>query len=298
MFPPRRVLAAVDFSEPSRVAAAMAVRLARQCGAELHVVHAEDPLLCAAARTENVDLMTEAREELTAFTAALVPHGMAVHQHVVGGIAANVICDIALRDQADVIVIGLHGMSGVERMVFGSTTEAVLRRSRIPVLLVPHTWSPPTPSAAGLSGIGPVIVGMDFTPGSFEALSAGFRLARLLDTRLELLHVVPALPVIDRWKHHAAGAMRDAADAAHAELDRVARGLTTTDMNVTVRIDTGVVAELLADAARPSKGRSPLLVLGRRLPHAHHDVPGATAYRVALLASAPTLMFMATESAE
>ena len=297
MFPPRRVLAAVDFSEPSRVAAAMAVRLARQCGAELHVVHAEDPLLCAAARTQNVDLMTEAREELAAFTATLVPHGLAVHQHVVGGRSANVICDIALRDQADVIVIGLHGMSGVERMVFGSTTEAVLRRSRIPVLLVPHTWSPPNPSAAGLSGIGPVIVGMDFTPGSFEALSAGFRLARLLDTRLELLHVVPVLPVIDRWKHHAAGAMRDAAEAAHAELDRVARGLTTTG-NVTVRVDTGVVAELLAEAAHPRKGRSPLLVLGRRLPHAHHDGPGATAYRVALLASAPTLMFMAAESAE
>ena len=66
MFPPRVVLAAVDFSEPSRVALVCAARLARQCGAELHVLHAEDPLLAEAARAGGVDLAGETRDELLA----------------------------------------------------------------------------------------------------------------------------------------------------------------------------------------------------------------------------------------
>ena len=46
MFPPHRVLAAIDFSEASRVALRMAARLAAHCDSELHVLYAEDPLLC------------------------------------------------------------------------------------------------------------------------------------------------------------------------------------------------------------------------------------------------------------
>src|SRR5258706_159159 len=69
MIPPRRVLAAVDFSETSRTALAFAARLAHHCGAELHVVYAQDPLLDAAARVHGVDLETEAHEELHSFMA-------------------------------------------------------------------------------------------------------------------------------------------------------------------------------------------------------------------------------------
>jgi nucleotide-binding universal stress UspA family protein len=55
MMPPRAIVAAVSFSESSRVALVLAARLARHCGAELHVLHVEDPLLDAAARHEGID---------------------------------------------------------------------------------------------------------------------------------------------------------------------------------------------------------------------------------------------------
>lgn len=61
---PRSILAAVDFSDASRVALQFAARLAHQCQAELHVLHAEDPLLNAAARHHGIDLSSETREEL------------------------------------------------------------------------------------------------------------------------------------------------------------------------------------------------------------------------------------------
>src|SRR5688572_4137106 len=130
MFPPRAVLAAVDFSEPSRAALVYAARLARQCKAILHVLHAEDPLLAGAARAAGIDLPSETREELGAFMQDAAPAGdWAPLDHVVTGPAVDVICDIAARERADVIVIGMRGMSGAERTVFGSTTEGVLRRA-------------------------------------------------------------------------------------------------------------------------------------------------------------------------
>src|SRR5262249_19448682 len=58
MIPPRAVLAAVSFSDTSRVELVLAARLARHCGADLHVLYVEDPLVDAAARRAGIDLTT------------------------------------------------------------------------------------------------------------------------------------------------------------------------------------------------------------------------------------------------
>jgi nucleotide-binding universal stress UspA family protein len=276
----------------------MAARLAAYGGdTELHVLHAEDPLLCAAARIRGVNLSAEAHDELKAFVAATLPPTVSVRPHVIGGEAVGVICNLARREQADVIVMGTLGMSGIERFVFGSTAEGVLRKSDIPVLLVPPAWLPPSPGATDLSGTGPVVVGVDFTPGSLEAVGAGFRLARTLHSSLELLHVVPALPVIARWRSHSADSIAMRTEEARHELSRLARGLTM-GVPVDTAVDSGPVAECIAQRSRPMHDRHPLLVLGRRQPRAHGDAPGATAYRVLSMAHVPTLMFMASETSE
>ncbi len=138
MMPPRSILIAVDFSEPSRVALEFATRLSRQCEATLHVLHVENPLLSAAARTAGLDLTRETREELTRFTATATAIGHStLRQHVVTGEAPRAICDIAQREQVDLIVIGMHGMSGAAHALFGSTTEGVMRTTTVPVVAVP-----------------------------------------------------------------------------------------------------------------------------------------------------------------
>ena len=53
------------------------------------------------------------------------------------GPAADVILDYAEKNGVDVIVISSHGRSGVSRVLLGSTADKVLRRSRVPVFLVP-----------------------------------------------------------------------------------------------------------------------------------------------------------------
>lgn len=63
MSPARTILAATDFSDPSRAALVFAARMARHHQAALHVVHAEHPLLDAAAGHSGVDLAAQTREE-------------------------------------------------------------------------------------------------------------------------------------------------------------------------------------------------------------------------------------------
>ncbi|WP_025270302.1 universal stress protein [Hippea sp. KM1] len=56
------------------------------------------------------------------------------------GEAAKSIVDFANKNEIDLIVMGAHGKSGLERFMFGSVTEKVMRLSDIPVLEVkaPH----------------------------------------------------------------------------------------------------------------------------------------------------------------
>ena len=300
MMPPRFVLAAIDFSPSSRGALDMAARLAHDAAATLHVLHAQEPLLAAAARVRGFDLQRDTVAELERFVdGTLSPRwrqesaarGRPVALHVVTGAADEVICDIALRERADLVVVGARGMGAAEHAFFGSTTENVLRKVSVSVLVTPDAWTAPRPDTAGLSGAGPVLAAIDFAEPSFAATAAAAKLAGLLNTTLELVHVVPALPVLERWAAHADAALADRVASATRELDTVA-GAVTLPGDVRRRVLSGDVAEQLAHAAAPGADHQPILVLGRRSRTDRGGAPGATAYRVLIRAQVPVLVHL------
>jgi nucleotide-binding universal stress UspA family protein len=292
----RAILVGVDFSPPSRVALEFAARLARQRGAELHVLHAEDPLLNAAARHHGIDLSAETRSELEKFVATAPPAAACrPHLHVVTGRAVEVLCRAATDRRIEVIVVGSHGMSGPTRLVFGSTTEGVLRNADRSVFVVPAEWEPPRPDALDLQHAGPVIAAVDFSEESLAAAAAAAELARALKTSLEAVHVVAARPVPARWQRYADAATAERRDAAGRDLAAAMAGITT-DVPTRVRVETGAVPQALAGAAARAAGRHPILVLGRRPPGERGAAPGATAYRVLALTSAPVLLHVPGDS--
>jgi nucleotide-binding universal stress UspA family protein len=59
-----------------------------------------------------------------------------VETHVVQGVAPSAIVAVAEKCQADLIVMGTHGRSGLSRMVLGSVAESVMRQAHCPVLTV------------------------------------------------------------------------------------------------------------------------------------------------------------------
>jgi nucleotide-binding universal stress UspA family protein len=138
MLPPKTILTTTDFSDASRPGLLAAAQLAAATGAALHVVHAEEPLLTAAAQHSNVDITTPTREELQKFVAAALPARAPSPQlHVRSGSAVDAILAAAAALGADMIVIASHGRTGVRRAVFGSVAEGVLRAAAAPVLVIP-----------------------------------------------------------------------------------------------------------------------------------------------------------------
>lgn len=291
MFPPRAVIAAVDFSEPSRVALICAARLAKQCHGQLHVLHVEDPLLAGAARSAGIDLTAETRAELGAFMQRAFPSAdWTPSHHVVTGSPAEAICHIAERESADLIVVGARGISGLQTTIFGSTTEGVLKKADTSVLVVPQSWTPPRPDLNDLTGTGPIVVGLEATPASIGAAQVGAELAGLLGTTVEIRHVVPAMPALARWSSHAKAAEGKRIADARAEISSALHlcGFTPA----AVEVEVGSVADRLAAAVASGAGRHPLLVLGRRTSAERGGAPGSTAYRVLALADAPVLMVL------
>lgn len=290
MLPPRSVLAAVDFSEPSRVALSFAVRLAKHCRAALHVVHVENPLLAAAAKTAGIDLTRETGEELARFArSVMAADSPPVQFHIAAGDATHGIDEVAAREHVDAVVVGMHGMSGAGRAMFGSTTEGVLRHADRPVLVIPASWTPPRPGSGDLSGMGPLLVAIENEQDAPSNVEAACHLAKMLGTSVSAIHVVPELSVLQRWQEHARAATderttreREAMAAALSEVGHCAP--------IPLQIERGHVAERLAEAAAASGGHS-LLILGRHDRARRRGAPGATAYRVLALAQVPVLVY-------
>lgn len=253
-------------------------------------MHAQDPMLASAARAAGVDIDGETRTELDAFVRkASATDDPSPVQEVVDGPAVAVLCEAADRISADVIVIGAHGMSGVGRMFFGSTTEGVLKKADHSVFVIPDAWTPPRSDTRDLSGLGPVVVGIESTTSAVAAAHAGRTLARLVGAPLELHHVVPPPSVLTRWSAFAEAAQQARIEEARQQVTRME---ALGELSPSVVVTSGPVAEQLAEAVRATPGRSPVLVLGRRTHAERGASPGSTALRVLALSDAPVLMYL------
>lgn len=269
MIPPHRILAAVDFSLASRAALAFASELAGKAAAELHVLHALDPALADAAAKLGTDPIGSTRLDLDRVTRSVCPPERRRLLHVVVGEAAAVIGDIALREQADIVVLGIRGQSHCASghcgaVHCGQTADAVVRSVTVPTMFVPELWHSPG-TRPGAVRLGPVIAAVDGGQPSAIAAHAAAALATLLGTRLELMHVgdrAPRLPA-----------------AAAAD----------------VHLLSGGTAEALAVAAVPSDGTCPILVMGRRTRADGANPPGAIVAKVLTATRAPVLMYLPEE---
>ena len=77
------------------------------------------------------------RAQLQKFAPDAAAVGAEVETIITRGKAYKEILRIAAERQADLIVVGVHGRNALDRLVFGSTTEHLVRRATCPVLAVP-----------------------------------------------------------------------------------------------------------------------------------------------------------------
>lgn len=143
MKPFNTIVFATDFSDSSGPAADYAITLAKLTGAHLHVLHVINELdehqrvmiPKEAFEILKKEIETQAVKELDRFCREQAA-ALSTTTHAVVGQAFQVILKMSEDLNADLIVMGTHGRTGVEHVIVGSTAERVVRRSRVPVLTV------------------------------------------------------------------------------------------------------------------------------------------------------------------
>jgi nucleotide-binding universal stress UspA family protein len=139
----KKAVVAVDFSDESTYIAEYARLFAEKFDAELIVVYAAPSLNQYVGfhvppnTIESFvgEIVTGAEKSMDNF---LEKHfsGIKTTGKVVTGFAAEEILEIAAEAKADLIIMGTHGRTGIDRILFGSVAAKIVRGADIPVLTV------------------------------------------------------------------------------------------------------------------------------------------------------------------
>jgi nucleotide-binding universal stress UspA family protein len=189
----KNVLFLTDFSEPSSIALPFAAMIARSYGSKVTALHVVLPSAYAymtpGVSTTLLDDQDDlAKAEMQRVEAELVglPCEMIIERDCE---VWPVLCEVSKECEIDLIVLGTHGRTGLKKALLGSTAEAVFRRTALPVL----TIGPSVRVGAHNGGrFHCVLFATDFNEASSVAAPYAISLAEENQSRLVLLHILPA----------------------------------------------------------------------------------------------------------
>jgi nucleotide-binding universal stress UspA family protein len=141
-----RIAVGVDFTDTGNHALREAMRLSRQLpGSELHVIHVlrADKSLHDAKKLDELSRGLRSKvDELKGHVASVCappmgndPFSQEIVFHVRIGEPAEAIHQTAVDIDADMIVVGTAGRSGVEKLILGSVAEELIRMAHVPVVV-------------------------------------------------------------------------------------------------------------------------------------------------------------------
>lgn len=144
----KKILLAVDGSEPSQKASEKALSLAEAYGAEVilltvinppptHSVEFSGIFTTPVIEPEMIKLFEERGKELLAaveknYLNKNIPHRLVLKM----GTPAEEIIQIARQENVDAIIMGSRGLTGMDRFLLGSTSERVVRHAHCSVIIV------------------------------------------------------------------------------------------------------------------------------------------------------------------
>ena len=140
------ILCPVDFSGTSTHALETAIELAKQLNTKIHLLHVyqypafsmpEADLATPIDISIQDDYIKRLRKQLDDLCNKYSDSGIAIDSTLAEGVPYVEIVQAAKDINADLIVLGTHGRTGLSHMLLGSVAERVVRSSTVPVLSVP-----------------------------------------------------------------------------------------------------------------------------------------------------------------
>jgi len=280
---PQHILLATDLSSISALATQYATRLAVHAGAQFTILYVFNPLRINSRDSSGQEVTPEhlrVRDalRLDALLASIRQHVPAAKALLMDGDPASVVIQAADRSDVDLIVTGSHSGHGLDRLLLGSTAEAIVRKSPCPVMtLGPNV----TIGAEGMQPFDRILCAMDFGDAAQSAAPVALKLAHQSGARVRFLHVLPSTlyggvrkPVVEELFDHA---MHHLIASTHLPAQAECR----------VEYGTRISSAILDDALLQ---RADLIVLGvrRRCLLVSH-LPAGIAFQVIAESSCPVL---------
>ncbi len=138
----KKVLVPIDFSDYSKEALNYSLNFINCFNAELTLIYVIEPVIyppdfsatqISIPPTE-VEITKNAEESLNQLINKEIPSDIKVKSIIKTGKPFVEIVETASEEDIDLIIISSHGHSGVEKILFGSTAEKVVRKAPCPVL--------------------------------------------------------------------------------------------------------------------------------------------------------------------
>jgi nucleotide-binding universal stress UspA family protein len=138
-------LVVVDLSEISSHVVEKAVEFARAAGADVWLIHVAEPepdfvgskVDTKEMRDIRAEMFHKEHQQLQQYAKQFDAKGLKTTALLMQGETVKTILSEAGRLSADVIIMGSHGKSTLGRLLLGSTSEEVLHRCDIPVMIIP-----------------------------------------------------------------------------------------------------------------------------------------------------------------
>ncbi len=194
-----RILFATDFSDDAARAQEYAMYLATQWDAKVDVLHVIEAPAWLNADAATVAVLEQARRDVAQRLEQVYDHMVrsgisATVRQVLGNPAEQVA--LTVRDNgADLVVLGMQGRTNLLYGLIGSTVERVVKDGPCPVLAVPGMRD----EAGRPMDAGPhvpvrnILVAVDFSSPSLNAVEYAIQLAHGLGCKLTLMHVLEPL---------------------------------------------------------------------------------------------------------
>jgi len=298
MIPPLAILCPIDFSEASFGALRYAAAVAESSHGQLTVMTVDDPLLASmdAARghTWPSDQTRKDLESAVTDTLGLRTKGLDLHYHVPIGEPAPEVLRVASERHVDLIVMSSHGLTGMRKLFFGSTTERVLRRTVVPVLVSRPGDRGPMETAEVSARVLRILAPVDFAGAPAHQVRVAVGIADRLGSTLLVAHVVE--PTRLPFPRRADGPKLDAERRAQGEemLASLVAGNAPGD-----RVETLVAyGDPAEEIVRIAKDRhAGLIVMPLSIDRAQGAQVGSVTYRVLCLANSLVLALPAQTDA-
>lgn len=301
--PWKRFLVPVDFSPRSQLAIEYARALAQKAGATLELLFVAEPapfysgLEYSPLVVDSQQLARAAEKQLGEQAARLKASGVETRVAVRTGRAFAEICAHATECGADLIVISTRGYSGMERVLMGSTTEQVVRRSPCAVLVVrldaraggvrrePH---------GAIPHLRRVLVPVDFSELSRHALAYAVAFARAFGSHLTVFHTSLSVPPPRRLAAFAHQLELGALRQAQHDLVTLVKEVVPENLPADSEVVAGLPGrEILRAAARTKADLIVMATQGRR--GLERWFMGSTAEQTLRYAPCPVLVVRQTD---